>query len=278
MVPYTLRKVTESAPLSRVPSSAIGSATVAGETLKMWPKDLYIPPDALEVILEAFSGPLDLLLYLIRKQNLDILDIPIAEITRQYMQYIDFMRQIRFELAGEYLVMAATLAEIKSRMLLPKPEDSDEDDEDPRAILVLRLQEYERFRVAAQQLDTRPRLERYLYLAYARLEDPRPQKIETKVELNDLIEAMQSAMTSAERNRHLQIVREVLSVRDRMVQILDQVKTGEYARIESFFSVEEGRMGLVVSFIAILELVRDGLLRFTQNKDLAPIYVKLVER
>ena len=278
MVPYTLRKVTESAPLSRVPSSAIGSATVAGETLKMWPKDLYIPPDALEVILEAFSGPLDLLLYLIRKQNLDILDIPIAEITRQYMQYIDFMRQIRFELAGEYLVMAATLAEIKSRMLLPKPEDSDEDDEDPRAILVLRLQEYERFRVAAQQLDTRPRLERDLYLAYARLEDPRPQKIETKVELNDLIEAMQSAMTSAERNRHLQIVREVLSVRDRMVQILDQVKTGEYARIESFFSVEEGRMGLVVSFIAILELVRDGLLRFTQNKDLAPIYVKLVER
>ena len=270
--------MTESAPLSRVPSSAIGSATVAGETLKMWPKDLYIPPDALEVILEAFSGPLDLLLYLIRKQNLDILDIPIAEITRQYMQYIDFMRQIRFELAGEYLVMAATLAEIKSRMLLPKPEDSDEDDEDPRAILVLRLQEYERFRVAAQQLDTRPRLERDLYLAYARLEDPRPQKIETKVELNDLIEAMQSAMTSAERNRHLQIVREVLSVRDRMVQILDQVKTGEYARIESFFSVEEGRMGLVVSFIAILELVRDGLLRFTQNKDLAPIYVKLVER
>jgi len=259
-------------------SPANGSATVAGEALTVWPKDLYIPPDALEVILEAFSGPLDLLLYLIRKQNLDILDIPIAEITRQYMKYIEFMRQIRFDLAGEYLVMAATLAEIKSRMLLPKSEDADENDEDPRAMLVLRLQEYERFRIAAQQLDTRPRLERDLYLAYARLEDPTPQKIETKVELNDLIEAMRSAMILAERHRHLKITREVLSVRDRMVQILDQIKTGEYARIESFFSVEEGRMGLVVSFIAILELVRDGLLRFTQNKDLAPIYVKLVER
>ena len=270
--------MTESNPLSPLASVGHGGATVAGEALKIWPKDLYIPPDALEVILEEFSGPLDLLLYLIRKQNLDILDIPISEITRQYMKYIELMRQIRFDLAGEYLVMAATLAEIKSRMLLPKPEDTDEDDEDPRTMLVLRLQEYERFRMAAQQLDTRPRLERDLYLAYARLEDPKPQKIETKVELNDLIEAMRSAIILAERHRHLQITREVLSVRDRMVQILDQIKTGEYVRIESFFSVEEGRMGLVVSFIAILELVRDGLLRFTQNKDLAPIYVKLVER
>lgn len=269
--------MTESDPASELASFGYGDATIAGEPLKVWPKDLYVPPDALEIILDEFSGPLDLLLYLIRKQNLDILDIPIAEITRQYMKYIEFMRQIRFDLAGEYLVMAATLAEIKSRMLLPKHEYADEDDEDPRTALILRLQEYERFRTAALQLDTRPRLERDLYLAYARVEDPKPKKIETKVELSELIAAMRRAMILAERNRSLQITREVLSVRDRMVKILDQVKTGEYARIENFFSAEEGRMGLVVSFVAILELVRDGLLRFTQNENLAPIYVKLVE-
>ena len=256
----------------RQPSTPI----VAGETLQSWPQDLYIPPDALEVILEAFSGPLDLLLYLIRKQDLDILDIPVAEITRQYMEYVEFMQQIQLELASEYLVMAATLAEIKSRMLLPKPVDEEDDDgEDPRAALVRRLQEYERFRSAAANLDTRPRLERDLYLAYARVEDPKPHGVEAKVVLTDLMDAMRRAMTATERRRSLHVTREVLSVRDRMVQILDQVKTGEYKRIEDFFSADEGRTGFVVSFVAILELVKGGLLTITQSKNLAPIYVRL---
>ena len=261
---------------SDMPGRQPSTPIVAGETLTSWPKDLYIPPDALEVILEAFSGPLDLLLYLIRKQDLDILDIPVAEITRQYMEYVEFMQQIQLDLASEYLVMAATLAEIKSRMLLPKPVDEEDDDgEDPRAALVRRLQEYERFRSAAANLDTRPRLERDLYLAYARVEDPKPHEVEAKVDLTDLMDAMRRAMTTAERRRSLHVTREVLSVRDRMVQILDQVKTGEYRRIEDFFSVGEGRTGFVVSFVAILELVKGGLLTITQNENLAPIYVRL---
>ena len=185
------------------------------------------------------------------------------------------MRQIQLDLASEYLVMAATLAEIKSRMLLPKPVDEEDDGEDPRAALVRRLQEYERFRNAAVNLDTRPRLERDLYLAYARVGDPKPQKVEANVAMTDLMDAMRRAMMAVERRRTLHVTREVLSVRDRMVQILDQVKSGQFARIEEFFSAEEGRMGLVVSFVAILELVRDGLLRLTQNEDLAPIYVQL---
>ena len=266
---------TELEPQSDMPGRQPSTPIVAGETLTSWPKDLYIPPDALEVILEAFSGPLDLLLYLIRKEDLDILDIPVAEITRQYMEYVEFMRQIQLDLASEYLVMAATLAEIKSRMLLPKPVDEEDDGEDPRAALVRRLQEYERFRNAAVNLDTRPRLERDLYLAYARVGDPKPQKVEANVAMTDLMDAMRRAMMAVERRRSLHVTREVLSVRDRMVQILDQVKSGQFARIEEFFSAEEGRMGLVVSFVAILELVRDGLLRLIQNEDLAPIYVQL---
>ncbi|MBO68417.1 MAG: segregation/condensation protein A [Acidiferrobacteraceae bacterium] len=251
------------------------AAFVSGESLKSWPKDLYIPPYALEVILEQFSGPLDLLLYLIRKQNIDILDIPVADITRQYMAYIEFMQKIRIDLASEYLVMAATLAEIKSRMLLPKKVDEDEDEDDPRGVLIRRLQEYERFRSAAIHLDTRPRLERDLHLAYAKMNTPTPKKVEAKVDLSELIEAMRRAIVSAEKRRSFQITREVLSVRERMIQILDQVKTGQFSRIESFFSLDEGRMGLVVSFVAILELARDGLVNITQNESLAPIYVKL---
>ena len=160
-------------------------------------------------------------------------------------------------------------------MLLPKPVDEEDDGEDPRAALVRRLQEYERFRSAAANLDTRPRLERDLYLAYARVEDPKPHAVEAKVDLTDLMDAMRRAMTTAERRRSLHVTREVLSVRDRMVQILDQVKTGEYKRIEDFFSVGEGRTGFVVSFVAILELVKGGLLTITQNENLAPIYVRL---
>ncbi|HHZ72399.1 MAG TPA: SMC-Scp complex subunit ScpB [Gammaproteobacteria bacterium] len=244
---------------------------VAGEALQSWPEDLYIPPDALEVILDAFQGPLDLLLYLIRKQNIDILDIPVAEITRQYMEYVELMRRLHLDLAAEYLVMAAMLAEIKSRMLLPRPEVEDEDGEDPRAVLVRRLQEYERFRSAAEQLDSRPRLERDLYVAYARIDDPDPPKIESLVDLDDLVEAMKVAMLSAHRRKHLQLVPETLSVRDRMGRIMERVRSGEYVDLKEFFDPDEGRMGLVVSFIAVLELVRDGVLIIIQNDPGAPI-------
>ena len=231
---------------------------VAGEALQSWPEDLYIPPDALEVILDAFQGPLDLLLYLIRKQNIDILDIPVAEITRQYMEYVELMRRLHLDLAAEYLVMAAMLAEIKSRMLLPRPEVEDEDGEDPRAVLVRRLQEYERFRSAAEQLDSRPRLERDLYVAYARIDDPDPPKIESLVDLDDLVEAMKVAMLSAHRRKHLQLVPETLSVRDRMGRIMERVRSGEYVDLKEFFDPDEGRMGLVVSFIAVLNWCATG--------------------
>ncbi|MEK9941022.1 MAG: ScpA family protein [Gammaproteobacteria bacterium] len=260
----------------------VGSATtdapravVAGKLVEQWPQDLYIPPEALEVVLEGFEGPLDLLLYLIRRQNIDILDLPVADITRQYMQYIEVMQQMRLDLAGDYLVMATMLAEIKSRMLLPRPGPDEEDEEDPRAVLIRRLQEYERFKNAAETLDDRPRLERDLYLVYARVEDPDPPKVEAQVALTDLVEAMRAAMRAAARRQHLQMVPETLSVRERMGQILERVRSGEYVAIGDFFTPEEGRMGLVVSFIAILDLVRDGILSVTQSGEFAPIHVRV---
>jgi len=249
-------------------------AVVGGKALEQWPADLYIPPEALEVVLESFAGPLDLLLYLIRRQNIDILDLPVADITRQYTQYIDLMQQMRLDLAADYLVMATMLAEIKSRMLLPRPE-LDEEEEDPRATLIRRLQEYERFKNAAENLDERPRVERDLYLVYARVEDPDPPKEETRVELTDLVTAMRAAMLSASRREHLQMVPETLSVRERMGQILERVRSGEYVSLQDFFTPEEGRKGLVVSFIAILELVRDDVLAVTQNEAFDQIHVKV---
>ena len=250
-------------------------AVVAGKALEQWPADLYIPPEALEVVLESFEGPLDLLLYLIRKQNIDILDLPVADITRQYMHYIDLMQRMRLDLAADYLVMATMLAEIKSRMLLPRPDsEEEEDEEDPRAALIKRLQEYERFKNAAETLDDRPRLERDLYLVYARVEDPDPPKVEAKVDLDDLVAAMRSAMMAEARRQHLQMVPETLSVRERMTQILDRVRSGEYVALGDFFTSEEGRKGLVVSFIAILELIRDGILTVVQNEAFSQIHVK----
>jgi len=260
-------------PASGVPSGST-RAVVGGKALEQWPEDLYIPPEALEVVLERFEGPLDLLLYLIRKQNIDILDLPVADVTRQYMHYIDLMQRMQLDLAADYLVMATMLAEIKSRMLLPRPDPEDDDDEDPRAALIKRLQEYERFKNAAENLDGRPRLERDLYLVYARVEDPDPPKVETRVELDDLVAAMRSAMLSAARREHLHMVPETFSVRDRMGQILDRVRSGDYVALSDFFTSEEGRKGLVVSFIAILELVRDGVLTVAQNDAFSQIHVK----
>ncbi|MDH3282220.1 MAG: segregation/condensation protein A [Gammaproteobacteria bacterium] len=246
---------------------------MSGVAFQQWPQDLYIPPDALEVILESFEGPLDLLLYLIRKQNIDILDIPVAEITRQYMEYVELMRAVKLDLAAEYLVMAATLAEIKSRMLLPRQEE-DEDEEDPRAALVRRLQEYERFRQAAQDIDALPRLERELYVVCAVFEDTSEEQKPPEAALPDLVAAFRRVVEEAERSRHWQINREGLSVRERMSRILERLQQSDFVRFEELFSPEEGRMGLVVTFIAILELYKDALLVVIQNEPFATIHVR----
>jgi segregation and condensation protein A len=254
-------------------------AMVLGEPLTEMPKDLYIPPHAMEVFLDAFEGPLDLLLYLIRRQNLNILDIPIAEITRQYMQYIEVMSELQLDLAGEYLVMAATLAEIKSRMLLPRataPGDGIE--EDPRAELVRRLQEYERFKQAAQDLDEVPRLERDHWIGSAALDERRVVKALPDVTLRELLLAFKDVAIRAEMFAHHHIHREPLSVRARMSDILVNVKPGEFTEFSRLFTAEEGRMGVAVTFIAILELKREGLLEIVQNEAYAPIHVTGVEQ
>ncbi|GJL84152.1 MAG: segregation and condensation protein A [marine bacterium B5-7] len=250
---------------------------VRGEAFEKWPQDLFIPPDALEVILESFQGPLDLLLYLIRRNNLDILDIPVAEITRQYVVYVEVMRRIRLDLAAEYLLMAALLAEIKSRMLIPRsPSGEEEEEEDPRAALVRRLQEYERFREAAIHLEDRPREERDLFVVRARFDDESPPIPEIPVTVEQLVSAYRQAMLNARRTQHLIVGRETLSLRERMTQILDKLGSRRHMRLEDLFTHEEGRMGLVVSFVAVLELSRDHMLRVVQNEPFAPIHIQAI--
>jgi segregation and condensation protein A len=238
------------------------------------PRDLYIPPQAMEVFLEAFEGPLDLLLYLIRRQNLNILDIPIAEITRQYMQYIDLMSELQLDLAGEYLVMAATLAEIKSRMLLPRAAPQGEGlEEDPRAELIRRLQEYERFKQAAQSMDMIPRLERDTWIASAEFNDRRVVRVLPEITLKELLIAFKDVATRSEMFAHHHIHREPLSMRARMSDILASLKANEFVEFVRLFQPEEGRMGVAVTFIAILELLREGLIEIVQNQPYAPIHV-----
>ncbi|MGI9246016.1 MAG: segregation and condensation protein A, partial [Steroidobacteraceae bacterium] len=250
-------------------------AVVEGEPVTQLPKDLYIPPDALQVFLEAFEGPLDLLLYLIRRQNLDILDIPIAEITRQYMSYIDVMRGTQLELAGEYLVMAATLAEIKSRMLLPRPASADGDDElDPRAELVRRLQEYERFKRAALDIEEMHRIDRDTFPTSAELVDRRVVKLQPNVTLQEMLLALKDVMKRAEMFAHHHISRERLSVRQRMSEVLNTMSTRAFVEFVGLFRAEEGRMGVTVTFIAILELLREGLIEIVQSEPYAPIHVR----
>ena len=249
-------------------------AGVMGEVMSSWPQDLFIPPDALEVVLESFEGPLDLLLYLIRKQNLDILNIPVADITRQYMSYVEIMRAADLNLAAEYLVMAALLGEIKSRMLLPKPKKDDEDEEDPRAALVRRLQEYERFSTAANKLDDRPRLERDIFQATVKFEDSNKEKPQAQVNLQQLVNAYQGVIARAEANTHMLVSREVLSMRERMTTILKRLRDQDYLRFEELFDQAEGRLGVVVTFIALLELFRDDMLIVVQNEPFAPIHIK----
>lgn len=248
-------------------------ALVDGQPLTVIPEDLYIPPDALEIILEAFEGPLDLLLYLIKRQNIDIVDIPIAEITRQYMDYISLMESLRLELAAEYLVMAAMLAEIKSRMLLPRPvEEGDEDD--PRAELIRRLQEYERFKKAAEDLDGLPRLERDLHLAQAALPELERRRPLPDVTLQELLISLREVLQRSEAFSSHHIQREPLSVRERMTWVLERLRGGGHVEFASLFTVEEGRLGVVVSFLAILELVKESLVEVVQSEPFAPIYLK----
>jgi len=252
-------------------------ALVQGVPVTQVPHDLYIPPDALEVILEAFEGPLDLLLYLIRRQNLDILDIPITEITRQYIEYIEMLQDVQFELAAEYLVMAAILAEIKSRMLLPRPALEDGEESDPRAELVRRLQEYERFKQAAEDLDELPREGRDFAVAEAFVEDKTIVRVPPKVELREILAALKDVMGRAELFSRHQITQEPLSVRERMSRILNALRDNPFIEFHRLFDPEEGRMGVVVSFLALMELTREQLVDMVQNEPFGQIYVKAPE-
>ena len=252
-------------------------ALVKGQPLLQMPQDLYIPPDALEVILESFEGPLDLLLYLIRRQNLDILDIPVAEITKQYVSYIGVMEELRFELAAEYLVMAAILAEIKSRMLLPRPPAEDGAESDPRAELVRRLQEYERFKKAAEDLDGIPRLERDTSVAHVFMPDRVVHRAPPDVDLKEMLLALRDVLKRADLFSRHAIKREALSVRERMTRVLERLSDGQFHGFETLFTPEEGRMGVVVSFLSILELAKERLLEIVQEAPLAPIFVRARE-
>jgi len=254
----------------------ISLALVGGEPITKLPEDLYIPPDALEVFLEAFEGPLDLLLYLIKRQNLDILNIPVAEITRQYMEYVELMKDLQLELAADYLVMAAMLAEIKSRVLLPRPE-MEPDEDDPRAELVRRLQEYERFKLAAEDLDLLPRLHRDVFQTSAKAPDLKIVKPLPEVELKELLLAFKDVIKRAENFTHHNIVLEPLSVRERMGQLLERLRRDEFTPFTSLFTYHEGRRGVVVTFLAMLELIKEHLIEIVQTAPYEPIHIKTVE-
>jgi segregation and condensation protein A len=249
-------------------------AMVLGQPMLQIPQDLYIPPDALEVILDAFEGPLDLLLYLIRRQNLDILDIPVAEITRQYVEYIQAMHEMRFELAAEYLVMAAILAEIKSRMLLPRSVMPEDEEGDPRAELVRRLQEYERFKQAAEDIDALPRQDRDTSPATAFVPDRASVKLPPPVDLREMLLALHDVLKRADLYTQHAIKRDALSVRQRMGELLARLADGAFHRFESLFEPREGKLGVVVTFLSLLELAKEHLLDIVQEGPLAPIYVK----
>lgn len=249
-------------------------ATYRGQAIIDLPKDLYIPPDAMKVFLEAFEGPLDFLLYLIRKHNIDILDIPIAAVTKQYMEYIDLMQELSLELAAEYLVMAAILAEIKSRMLLPRPEDTENSEEDPRAELVRRLQEYERFKQAAEDLNKLPREERDTFSVEADSSEISVDKPLPAVSLKELVAALADVLKRVELSASHHIRMDALSVREKMSLILTAIQEKEHFAFTSLFNLEEGKLGVVVTFLAMLELLKQHLIEFVQAAPFAPIYLK----
>lgn len=248
-------------------------AIVQGAPFTEMPKDLYIPPQALEVFLEAFEGPLDLLLYLIKRQNIDILDIPIAKITSQYTQYIELMENMQLELAGEYLLMAAMLAEIKSRMLLPRPVEADDED-DPRAELVRRLQEYERYKKAAEDIDGMPRIGRDVFTALVEFPYRKTEQKPPEVSLDTLLKVFAEVLNRADMYTHHLIQREPLSMRERMSIVLEKVNADDFTDFTELFSAEEGRAGVIVSLLAILELLKNSLIDMVQNETNGPIYVK----
>lgn len=250
-------------------------AVVQGKELSTVPKDLYIPPDALEIILEAFEGPLDLLLYLIRRQNLDILDINVAEITRQYMGYIELMQAIQLELAAEYLVMAAMLAEIKSRILLPRQVvEGEDEEEDPRGELIRRLQEYERFKAAAEDIDEMPRMGRDIHQASGESPDRSEERQFPEVDMREVLSALADVLRRAEmfESHHIQL--EKLSTRERMSHVLEAIRGKQFVPFVSLFVEKEGRLGVVVTFLAIMELIKESLVEIVQNESFGPIHVK----
>lgn len=250
-------------------------AMVQGKAFTQIPKDLYIPPDALEVILEAFEGPLDLLLYLIRRQNLDILEIDVSAITHQYVSYVEMMEAIQFELAAEYLVMAAMLAEIKSRMLLPRSkQDEEEEDEDPRALLIRRLQEYERFKQVAESLDELPRLNRDTWIGKAETPDRNITQAHPDVTMQELLLALSEVLRRADMYESHHIAREKLSTRERMTRVLEHLRGHAFVPFVCLFKVDEGRLGVVVTFLAVMELVKESLLEIVQTEEFGPIHVK----
>jgi len=249
-------------------------AMVHGEPLSEIPTDLYIPPEALKVFLEAFEGPLDFLLYLIKRQNLDIVNIPIAKITEQYMRYIDLMEDLQLDLAGEYLLMAAMLAEIKSRMLLPRPIEEGDDEDDPRAELVRRLQEYERYKQAAEDINNLPRYEREIFGTIVDFPDRKSSKQQPDVSMDSLLRVFAEVLARADMYTHHRIQREALSVRERMTMVLDKINADDFIDFKELFAVEEGRGGVIVALLAILELLKESLIEMVQNEINGPIYIK----
>jgi len=270
------KAVSEELVTTEVPQQAeMPFAIVMGNAITELPKDLYIPPHALEVFLEAFEGPLDLLLYLIKRQNLDILDIPIAEITRQYIEYVEIMKDMQLELAGEYLVMAAMLAEIKSRMLLPRSSEAEEDEEDPRAELIRRLQEYERFKQAAEDIDGLPRVGRDVYVGTVDTPDKQVERVHPHVDLKEVLLALADVLHRTEMFASHHVQREPLSVRERMSQVLERLSNDHFTEFTTLFRVEEGRRGVVVTFMAVLELIKQTMIELIQTEPFGVIHVKL---
>ncbi|MEY4684284.1 MAG: hypothetical protein RLZ25_743 [Pseudomonadota bacterium] len=249
-------------------------ARVLGSPVHDLPEDLYIPPDALEVFLETFEGPLDLLLYLIRRQGFSIVNIPVADITKQYISYIEMMSELKIELAAEYLLMAAILAEIKSKLLLPRPETLDGEEHDPRAELIRRLQEYEQFKAAALEIDQLTRLERDVHEIDTDISTIRVNKVYPEVDLREVLLAFKDVLKRADQVTHHQIQREPLSVRERMTRILGSLQGHVCLPFQALFDVDEGRAGVVVSLLAILEMSKERIIEIIQDEPLGPLEIR----
>ena len=257
-----------------LPNGQMAFAFVMGEAITEAPTDLYIPPDALEILIEAFEGPFDLLLYLIKRQNLDILLVNVAEITDQYMAYVELMEASQFELAAEYLVMASMLAEIKSRILLPRQEELNEEESDPRLDLLKRLQEYEKFKIAAEGLDKLPRIERDLYPTKAAIPVIEKIIVEPEVDLHEMLSILSKALRRADMFESHQIQRDTLSTREKMSEILLRINSENFVPLFSLLSQDEGRLGVVVTFLVIMELLKDSMIEIVQSEPYATIHVK----